>query len=221
MDWEIISTPAMSGEENMEYDRRTLNQVAHNGARATLRFFRWARPTVSFGRLQRIDRIKNLVPKGWETVQRPTGGGIVFHKEDLCLSLCWPQGHPPLPLKATAQYEWIHRVVLEALGDLQSLRLVNCKDSFSPDAPGQIASGDQYGQPLHSQSVRAPFENRQCFQSPVGFDVLSGDQKIVGGALARQRGVTLYQGSIQTISADLAEPLLTAAFDHRLASVHV
>jgi hypothetical protein len=91
----------------------------------------------------------------------------------------------------------------------------------APAAPGQIASGDQYGQPLHSQSVRAPFENRQCFQSPVGFDVLSGDQKIVGGALARQRGVTLYQGSIQTISADLAEPLLTAAFDHRLASVHV
>jgi hypothetical protein len=43
----------------------------------------------------------------------------------------------------------------------------------------------------------APFDVRQCFTNPVGSDLLKDGQKVVGGALAKRRQATLYQGSIQ------------------------
>lgn len=185
----IVSTPPMTGDENMRLDREALLAV-EAGAPATLRFFRWSEPTLSYGRLQRWEGVRPLIPAGWPAVQRPTGGGIVFHQDDLCLSLCWPKGDPALPSSASEQYRWIHRVILEAMA-AGSLRMASCGDLRTPSAP---------------------FERRPCFENPVGFDLLDGRQKVVGGALARRRGATLYQGSIQWPRASQWESSLRDAF---------
>jgi lipoate-protein ligase A len=179
----------MSGAENMAHDVHTLNQIQSEGISPVLRFFRWIRPTVSYGRHQSFDKIQSLVPLGWDTVQRPTGGGFVFHNNDLCFSLCWREGQAPLPPRIKDVYAWIHTLVVEALQPLVSTRLANCRDC-APEPP--------------------PFATRQCFTEPVAFDVLHQGQKVVGGALCRQKNVFLYQGSIQGIPASNLEQLLKA-----------
>jgi lipoate-protein ligase A len=172
----------------MRYDSALLRGVERGIQPPILRIFRFKNATVSFGRLQKLRDIAPLVTPGWDVVQRPTGGGIVFHKNDLCLSLCWPRGHAPLPARAQDQYRWIHSVIMEALGS--GLRMAACGDAAPPSEP---------------------FATRTCFQNPVGYDLLDHQKKIVGGALQCTRRAILYQGSLQRmLSASEEEDLLTA-----------
>jgi lipoate-protein ligase A len=192
--WTLISTPPLTGSENMEIDRQTLARVDAGFQGPTLRFFRWSRHEFSFGRLQQADPWPPHLPAEAPRVQRPTGGGIVAHGDDLCLSLCWPTGHPPLPRRPTEQYAWIHRVLLAVLQRSAPVRLAQ--------------KGDE--------RLEGPFGLRQCFTQPVGCDVLAGDAKVAGGALAKTRGATLYQGSIQGLSIPDLESRLAIAFERAL-----
>src|SRR4051794_8387098 len=110
--WRMLTTPPLSGAENMAYDLATLRKV-QEGQSPTLRFFRFRQPTLSYGRHQSLETTKPLAPSGWDVVQRPTGGGIVLHGDDLCLSLCWRVGQRPLPLHLKDHYAWIHSVILQ------------------------------------------------------------------------------------------------------------
>lgn len=160
----------------MAFDRKTLEAVAGGTSPSTIRFFRFDRPTVTYGRLQHLDMLSERIPEGWPVVQRPTGGGVVFHANDLCLSLCWRTGEPPLPAAPRDQYRWIHSVLLRGLQGVSPLRLACCTDV----KPSTV-----------------PFDARECFQEPVGYDVLEGREKRIGGALRVGRHAILYQGSIQ------------------------
>src|SRR5688572_20169043 len=95
--WRFVKTPPLSGEENMLYDATLLRAVEAGNAPPTIHFFRFSEPTVTYGRLQKRENILTLVPPTWPLIQRPTGGGMVLHHNDLCLSLVWPKGMAPLP----------------------------------------------------------------------------------------------------------------------------
>lgn len=174
----------------MRLDVETLNGVARGTFPPTVRFFRFSVPTVTYGRLQKLEKIQSLIPASWPHAQRPTGGGIVFHQTDLCVSLAWPKNHPPIPTKPKEMYQWIHSVLCEGLGD--HFRMAAC--------------GDTCGE-------KKPFAVRECFTEPVGYDLLSGSQKVVGGALLNTRDAVLYQGSIQISNASDTEPALRQAFE--------
>jgi lipoate-protein ligase A len=196
--WHILTTLPMSGAENMAYDLNTLRLMQTEDHSPLLRFYRWDKPTVSYGKHQSLAIIQALIPPGWEAVQRPTGGGLVYHGDDLCLSLCWRSGQPPLPERLKDYYAWIHTVILDALKPLTNLptgqagtRLANCRDGASPESA---------------------FATRNCFYEPVAYDVLLDRQKIVGGALCRHKDAFLYQGSIQSISSPLLETHLYETF---------
>src|SRR5438552_4121910 len=131
--WRILSTPPLSGEENMRYDAELLKSVEEGSHPPTLRLFRFKERTVSFGRLQKLMDISPLVPSGWDVVQRPTGGGLVFHGDDLCLSLSWQDRQAPLPLRPQEQYRWIHSVVLDALTEIPWLPMAACCDVPPPE----------------------------------------------------------------------------------------
>ena len=193
--WRILTTPAWSGEENMTYDLRTIQAVQEGQLPPTLRFFRWSEPTVSYGKHQSPNDLYLKIPADWAAIQRPTGGGMVFHGNDLCFSLCWREGQQPLPVHLKDHYEWIHSVALQAIKPLFEARLARCEDcSTTPDT----------------------LATRDCFTQPVGFDILKGDQKILGGALCRQKDTFLYQGSVQGINTPDFEERLQDAFKHAL-----
>ena len=193
--WRILTTSPMTGLENMAYDVATLEKVVRGEAPPALRFFRWSRPTLSYGRLQLLNSIRHLTPKGWDTVQRPTGGGVVFHDQDYCFSLAWKDGEAPLPRKIKDVYPWIHRIVQEALAPWLTLQLATCQDC---------------------DTSFVPFQERQCFEAPVACDLLDGTKKVVGGALGRRRNGFLYQGTIHDPLGDDAVQALADAVERRL-----
>ena len=193
--WRIVNTPPLSGDDNMRWDVELLNGVERGTLPPSLRFFRFLEPTVSFGRLQKLKDVRSLVPRGWSTVQRPTGGGVVFHDGDVCLSLCWPVGQNPLPTRPQEQYRWVHSAILEALRPTISLRMAECCDAPQPEEP---------------------FHVRACFHNPVGYDLLWNQKKIVGGALRCTRQATLYQGSLQMTISSSQQSRLLIAFQTRL-----
>lgn len=174
----------------MRIDRETLEGVASGHLPPTIRFFRFVEPTVTYGRLQSLDKMKSLIPSGWNHTQRPTGGGIVFHDTDLCVSLAWPKNHSPLPKSVKEMYRWIHSIIRDGIDG--SLRLAACGDTCSD---------------------KKPFQMRECFTEPVGYDILSDSVKVVGGALLSTRQALLYQGSIQIANAQALEPALRQAFE--------
>ena len=196
--WRFLDSPPLSGPENMRLDADVLAGVEEGRLPPTLRFFRFNAPTVSFGRLQKLSDVSPLAPFGWDCVQRPTGGGIVFHEGDLCLSLSWAGSLSPLPNRPQDQYRWIHGIILEALAEDRSLRMAACCDQAAP---------------------KEAFPQRTCFNNPVGYDLLQEQQKIVGGALRCTRRATLYQGSIQMKLTPEQERRLFHAFHARLAAL--
>jgi lipoate-protein ligase A len=183
----------------MRVDVDLLNGIERRDGPPTLRFFRFKEPTVSYGRLQKLVDIAALVPAGWDIAQRPTGGGVVFHNTDLCLSLSWTEAHGPLPKRRQEQYRWIHAVILEALSAGSGLRMAACSDVSNP---------------------AEPFSKRTCFKNPVGYDLVREEQKMVGGALWCTRRSTLYQGSIQLPLSKQLESQLFAAFERALNPSH-
>lgn len=192
--WSILTTPAWSGVENMEFDRETLSAVIEKKKSPTLRFFRWKEPTLSYGRLQPLARVEQSAPRGWPVVQRPTGGGIVLHDRDLCISMAWPDGQPGFPPRAADLYDFLHGLFLNALRPHISLSMLACCDAPSP---------------------KGAFEERQCFQDPVGADLMLQQQKMLGGALLHRRGGWLYQGSLQIDNAWSYEaPMATFLSQH-------
>jgi len=194
--WRLVNTAPMSGVENMRLDAECLKGVEQGHLLATLRFFRFNEPTLSYGRLQKYDDIAPLIPHGWASIQRPTGGGVVFHNGDLCFSLCWEDGQTPLPKKPQDQYRWIHSVVLESL---------------TAEFPARMASCCDVG------TSQEPFAVRTCFQNPVGYDLLRDQKKILGGALRCTRRATLYQGSLQMGVSPALEECLAITFKDRLS----
>ncbi len=183
--WHIVDSGFLSGADNMRTDRAALDR-ALSGApfEPTLRFFGWSEPTVTYGYLLDPASVKSWAAKypSAPLVQRPTGGGAVYHAEtDLSLSLVWPRASNLFSDRPRDCYAEIHATLKPALESLTG-------GAFSLKRPSDAKN-----------ACAAASDNRfsACFQEPVCNDVMAGDKKIVGGALRVAKTALLYQGSIQ------------------------
>ena len=112
-----------------------------------------------------------------DIVRRWTGGGIVFHGDDLTYSIVIPANDSVFVASSMSIYEEIHRAVSKALS--------------SSGENAQLAAEE------------SPSSSESCFASPVRADVLVNGRKVAGAAQRRTRRGLLQQGSIQQV--DLAE----------------
>jgi lipoate-protein ligase A len=134
-----------------------------------LRAYRWAEPAVTFGYSQRLQNVQNLA-NGRPVMRRWTGGGTVFHGEELTLGLAIPASEEFTCLSSAQIYQAIHEALLPAIRQiLPDAKLVSLEDCRC----GPV-----------------------CFESPVAYDIIAGSRKILGGALRRSRQGILYQGSL-------------------------
>ncbi len=181
----IVDSGALPGDENMRIDREALEAaLVAEDPQSTLRFFNWSEPTVTYGYLLDTNAVKTwaldypLAP----LVQRPTGGGAVYHStSDISLSILWPRASKLFSDHPRECYAEIHAILKNAIES-------SLDHNFTLKQPADS-----------NTSCASPSTRRfsACFQEPVCNDVMLGDKKIAGGALRVTRRAMLYQGTIQ------------------------
>ena len=112
--------------------------------------------------------------KNWSaypTVRRITGGGRVFHKDDIIFSIVAPKEADESFMSVRMSYLKIHEAVklaFESCG--MNTRFYRCDENLP--------------------------KGEDCFQFPIATDLAFGKKKVAGGAQKRTRGVMLHQESI-------------------------
>jgi lipoate-protein ligase A len=171
--------------ENMARDFLLLQR--YPDATPRFRHYGWRAPAFTFGLSQKLEFVKSQLPPGeaFDLCRRPTGGGIVDHRDDWTYTLVIPRGHPLEELRATQSY----RVTHEALAD--ALR-----------AQGVRALTQQVVEQVPTDGGPAGV----CFQRAEIFDVVNEatGQKIAGAAQKRNKQGLLFQGSIWRPAAGAA-----------------
>lgn len=158
----------------------------------TIRFYGWRSPALSFGYFGRFSDVAIYAAER-DLVRRWTGGGIVFHGDDLTYSIVISANDPAFDESSVAIYEKIHRALCEALNKIGTHAVVatGVDADDVPFSTHAVATGSGYN----------------CFSNPVRADVMISGRKIAGAAQRRTRRGLLQQGSIQdiTINTDLAK----------------
>jgi lipoyl(octanoyl) transferase len=159
----------------------------------SVRFYEWDHPALSFGYFGKFEDVAKYQR---DIVRRWTGGGIVFHGEDLTYSIVIPAGDPAFGESSMSIYETVHRAIGAALTNSgQPAELLDDSTLTPKSQPGLPAAGGAKGD---QGSDRSTFEG-QCFANPVRADVLLNGRKVAGAAQRRTRRGLLQQGSIQGI----------------------
>jgi len=128
-----------------------------------------------------------------DLVRRWTGGGIVFHGDDLTYSIVIPASDPAFAESSIAIYEKIHRALADALNEAGECAVV--------------AGGVDLAGVALARKAGVTAAGYSCFANPVRADVMMDGRKIAGAAQRRTRRGLLQQGSIQgfDINRDLAQ----------------
>jgi lipoyl(octanoyl) transferase len=172
-----------SAAMNMSIDEALLESASI----PTIRFYRWRSPALSFGYFGKFSDVAIHAAER-DLVRRWTGGGIVFHGDDLTYAIVIPASNPVFKESSMAIYEKIHYRLVRALNGIGK----------RAEVVGSARCADRTPQ-------RGATNN--CFANPVRADIMMNGRKIAGAAQRRTRRGLLQQGSIQgiTIKTDLAE----------------
>ena len=177
----LISTPPLTVFEHMALDEH----LVHARPEAvTLRFYNWTPgPAVTFGYAQFISEVRSSLTATQFTgpcARRPTGGGVVFHTDDLTFSLIFTSAARP-----AAVYQQLHGFILAGLTQA-----------------GVTARALSTPLPATAYAPSVNHTASACFVNPVENDLLAQDgQKMLGGAIRRFGQTILYQGSLQRAGA--------------------
>ena len=162
----------------------------------SIRFYRWGSPALSFGYFGRFADVAAYAGER-DLVRRWTGGGIVFHGEDLTYSIVIPATDPRFHESAASIYEKLHRALRRALLQQgQSATVAGAADAGNARAGRTAASDRGYN---------------HCFSNPVRADVMLNGRKIAGAAQRRTARGLLQQGSIQHVDVGNGLPQRFAA----------
>lgn len=188
MQLDLLPTRTAGAAENMALDFLLLQRYP-NAAAARFRHYGWRRPSFTFGYSQKIDFVRSTIegsgpnqareepriaPGTYDLCRRPTGGGIVDHREDWTYALVIPRGHPLEGERAATSYRAVHACVAASLQ----------------------AQGVEAG--LQPAGDRAAEAGGVCFQAAEVHDVVATrtGEKIAGAAQKRNKRGLLFQGSI-------------------------
>jgi lipoyl(octanoyl) transferase len=184
----LLPTRTAGAAENMACDFLLLQRYPDE-AQARFRHYDWRGPAFTFGYSQKIEFVRSTIegtapnsrvesdkpsPGTYDLCRRPTGGGIVDHRQDWTYALVIPRGHALEAERASASYRAIHDCVTEAL------RSQGVEAKLQPADPGADPGAGV------------------CFQRAEVHDVIHvrTGEKIAGAAQKRNKRGLLFQGSI-------------------------
>ncbi len=168
-------------------------------AAARFRHYGWRRPAFTFGYSQKIAFVRSQIEaltggaeagasgRAFDLCRRPTGGGLVDHREDWTYALVIPRGHPLEEVPAPQSYRAVHEALAAALRR-QGVAAV-AKAKMEPPAEAQPNAGPGV-----------------CFQRAELYDVINPEtgEKIAGAAQKRNKHGLLFQGSVWRPAAGAA-----------------
>jgi len=168
MKWILDLTPAALAEENMDSDYARLEALSSTDA-PILRIYRWKERAATYGYFSKPEGVLRE-GHGLDLAKRPTGGGLLFHTEDLAFSVIIPFSHPAVSRNTLANYAFVNGCVADALKKIHPL-------------PYQF---------LTAGAARSSF----CMAEPTQYDIMVGGKKMVGAAQRLTKQGLLHQGSI-------------------------
>jgi lipoate-protein ligase A len=185
MTLEVLPTRTGGAAENMALDFLLLRRFPRADV-ARFRHYAWRGPAFTFGYSQKIAWVRAQLPPNetFDLCRRPTGGGLVDHRDDWTYALVIPRGHPLEEMRAAQSYRAIH----EALAG--TLR-----------AQGVLAVAKQVCEPPAEGEVCGPAG--VCFTRAELYDVVHecSGEKIAGAAQKRTKHGLLFQGSLRRPAA--------------------
>jgi lipoyl(octanoyl) transferase len=172
---ELLPTRTAGAAENMATDFLLLQRYPASSV-ARFRHYDWSRPAFTFGYAQKIAFVRSQLPtdERFDLCRRPTGGGIVDHREDWTYALVIPRGHPLEERRASESYRAIHQALTDALR-AQGVAAILKPAEEEPDEVTGV-----------------------CFQRAEIHDVVDSRSgaKIAGAAQKRNKHGLLFQGSV-------------------------
>jgi len=160
----------------MAVDEVLTESLARPGGRPFFRLYAWEPACLSLGRFQNpiaglYDGILEQVP----SVRRPTGGGAIWHSDELTYSLGFPSGFfGNSDVKST--YEKICGFLVETWKELGWVALFAKDSGITGQAFGSVTPA--------------------CFAGKEAYDILVEGKKLGGNAQRRDRHIIFQHGSI-------------------------
>lgn len=177
--WRLIDTGQRGGRENMAIDEALLSCFDPAHSLPVLRLYGWSPPAFSCGRFQQPEEtlaLEKCRAGGVAVVRRITGGGLLYHGNELTYSLVCPAAFVPGGLS-----------VKNAFFHLTAFLIAFYRQLGLP----AVHAVDHYGS-ARQLGGRTPL----CFAGVESCDILIGGRKIGGNAQRRLKDVIFQHGSI-------------------------
>jgi lipoate-protein ligase A len=173
--WRLIDSGPCHPYYNMALDETLMRTIGGGGA---VRFYSWEPPALSLGYFQSagVFDTDDLAARGIVLVRRPTGGGAIYHFQELTFAvIAGPRALAALGPDTESRYARIHGAVIAALREFgveSRMRGGGLDPPFSPEA------------------------HRMCFDRTIGCDIVANGRKLAGSAQRRTPRGFLQHGSI-------------------------
>ena len=177
--WRLIDTGPLAGPDNMAVDEALLDCFDPDNSQPVLRLYGWTPPAFSLGRYQKaaevldLERCKAL---GVPVVRRITGGGVIYHADELTYSIVCAARHIPRARTVKESFERLCGFLL------LTYRKLGLKAAFAVE---RCSAGVKLGE-------RAAF----CFAGKEEYDIVVAGRKVGGNAQRRLKEVIFQHGSI-------------------------
>jgi lipoyl(octanoyl) transferase len=180
MTLEHFDEDRFSAVENMARDLLLLEAYPRPET-LRLRHYSWEPGCFTFGYSQVFAWIQGQAIRDAQLARRPTGGGLVDHRNDWTFALAIPPEHPYHRAPALDVYRSVHEAIAEALTSVGKTATLQ---PLEPELPGM------------PKKVRG-----LCFAGAETFDVIDpvSRKKLAGAAMKRNHDGLLMQGSIDRL----------------------
>jgi lipoate-protein ligase A len=162
------------------------------------RHYEWRRAACTFGFGQKIAFVRAHLPgpDDFDLCRRPTGGGIVDHRQDWTYSLVIPGGHALFDERATGSYRAVHECLAGALDACGLPAEVKTAGETMNSSGSELARDSE---DLSRASLLPQAGPGICFQRAELYDVINPrtGAKIAGAAQKRNKHGLLLQGSVE------------------------
>ncbi|MGB7630634.1 MAG: lipoate--protein ligase family protein, partial [Candidatus Deferrimicrobium sp.] len=177
--WRLIDTGPLDGASNMAIDEALLDNFDPGKSTPVLRLYGWSPPALSLGRFQDAGEVLDLDrcrADGVSVVQRITGGGVIYHAEELTYAIVCAPHHLPGETTIKESYRFLTGFLLSFYREL------GLPAAYAAEVPEDTSR----------LGKRTPF----CFAGRESYDILIDGRKIGGNAQRRLRRAVFQHGSI-------------------------